>query len=264
MLLAFGAIGLGIAVGRRSGLRSGVDATTWLWRTVLVGLLAARLAYVWQWHEAYLRDPLGMLDVRDGGWDIAIGAAAAFVYASTLVRRRPQAKRPLMAAGIVAATIGVIGTVVLAFWPGQQTLRIPVLELQALDGRSVALRQFPDGPMVVNLWATWCGPCRREMPVLEQAQASHPGVRFVFLNQGETAAQVERFLHAGNLVLDNVLLDPRQEAGKAFGRVALPTTLFFDSNGRLVSSRVGELSEATLEQRLRHQEAAEARIRAPR
>ena len=55
-------------------------------------------------------------------------------------------------------------------------------------------------------------------------------------------------------------LDPRQEAGKAFGRVALPTTLFFDSNGRLVSSRVGELSEATLEQRLRHQEAAEARI----
>ncbi|NLD68922.1 MAG: TlpA family protein disulfide reductase [Limnobacter sp.] len=265
MLLAFGAIGLGIAVGRRSGLRSGVDATTWLWRTVLVGLVAARLAYVWQWHDAYLRDPLGILDVRDGGWDVAIGAAAAFVYASTLVRRRPQAKRPLLAAGIVTATIGVIGTIVLAFWPGsQQAPRIPALELRALDGRSVALQQFTDRPLVLNLWATWCGPCRREMPVLQQAQASHPDVRFVFLNQGETAAQVERFLHAENLVLDNVLLDPWQEAGKSFGRVALPTTLFFDSNGRLVSSRVGELSEATLEQRLRHQAAAEARIRAQR
>lgn len=236
-----------------------MDATGWLWQTLLVGLLVARLAYVLQWQQAYFRDPLAILDIRDGGWDVAIGGAAAFLHASAVARRRPQAKRPLMAAGIVTAAIGTIGTIALALWPGQPTMRVPVLDLQALDGRSVDLQEFAGSPLVVNLWATWCGPCRREMPVLQRAQADHPAVRFVFVNQGETAAQVEGFLRAEKLVLDNVLLDPRHEAGKAFGRLALPTTLFFDSRGRLVSSRIGELSDATLAQRLRQQAAAQER-----
>ena len=236
-----------------------MDATGWLWQTLLVGLVIARLAYVWQWQQAYLRDPIAILDVRDGGWDVAIGGAGAFLYALAVARRRPQAKRPLMTAGIVTATIGVIGTIALAFWPGQSTIRVPSLDLQALDGRSVDLQEFAGSPLVVNLWATWCGPCRREMPVLQRAQADHPAVRFVFINQGETATQVETFLRAEKLVLDNVLLDRRQEAGKNFGRLALPTTLFFDSYGRLVSSRIGELSNATLAQRLRQQGAAQER-----
>ncbi len=60
-------------------------------------------------------------------------------------------------------------------------------------------------------------PCRREMPVLEQAQASHPDVRIVFANQGESADQVHRFLSQQRLSLKNVLLYSTLQAGAAIG-----------------------------------------------
>lgn len=104
--------------------------------------------------------------------------------------------------------------------------------------------------MVVNLWATWCAPCRREMPVLQQAQAARPEVHFVFLNQGESAERVLAFLGSQQLPLRNVLLDAHGQAGAQLGHRALPTTLFYDASGRLVDTRVGELSHATLAQRL--------------
>ena len=127
---------------------------------------------------------------------------------------------------------------------------MPKLALQSMDGTTIALASFEGRPTVVNLWATWCPPCQREMPVLHAAQRSRPDVNFVFLNQGESAQQVAAYLGKSGLALRNVLLDGRGEAGAALGHRALPTTLFFDSRGRLVDTRVGELSEATLAERL--------------
>jgi len=89
-----------------------------------------------------------------------------------------------------------------------------------------------------------------KVPVLQRAQADHPELHFVFLNQGESAETVERFLASRNLDLRNVLLDPNSQAGAHFGQSALPTTLFFDATGRLVDQHLGEFSPATLMQRL--------------
>jgi thiol-disulfide isomerase/thioredoxin len=127
---------------------------------------------------------------------------------------------------------------------------MPALSLPALDGRSVALTGFLGKPTVVNLWATWCPPCRREMPLLQQAQVAHPELNFVFINQGETREDIVRYLQGQSITLRNVLIDARRATGAAFNEQALPTTLFFDAQGRLVSTRVGALSEATLAQRL--------------
>ena len=127
---------------------------------------------------------------------------------------------------------------------------MPQLALPASDGTTVRLASFQGRPTVVNLWATWCPPCQREMPVLQQAQASRPDVHFLFLNQGESPQQVAAYLAKSGLQLRNVLLDARGEAGAALGHRALPTTLFFDASGRLIDTRVGELSEASLAQRL--------------
>lgn len=88
------------------------------------------------------------------------------------------------------------------------------------------------------------------MPVLQRAQAEHPGVHFVFVNQGESADKVGGWLRARGFLMHNVLLDGTGQAGAAFKQRALPTTLFFDARGRLVSMRVGELSAATLTERL--------------
>jgi thiol-disulfide isomerase/thioredoxin len=127
---------------------------------------------------------------------------------------------------------------------------LPPLALSSLDGRPVTLADFAGKPTVVNLWATWCPPCRREMPALQQAQAANPDVNFVFVNQGEEAGVIAAFLGQEGLALRNVLVDPQSSTGAALGQSGLPTTLFFDASGRLAGIRVGELSQATLDQRL--------------
>ena len=124
------------------------------------------------------------------------------------------------------------------------------MSLPALDAGSVALTGFVGKPTVLNLWATWCPPCRREMPLLQQAQVAHPGLNFVFVNQGETRADVVRYLQGQHMLLRNVLLDATLATGAAFDQRALPTTLLFDAQGRLVSTHVGAFSEATLAQSL--------------
>jgi len=106
-------------------------------------------------------------------------------------------------------------------------------------------------PMVVNLWATWCPPCRREMPVLADAQQRESAVRFVFANQGEDRETAQRYLTAAGLELANVVIDPGARIGREIGSGSLPTTLFYDASGRLVDTHLGALSAASLASKLR-------------
>ena len=249
LLLALSALAAGSFAGRRAGARVGVDVEPLLWRLLLAGAVAARLAFVVQFHEAYLKAPLDILDLRDGGWAPLAGIAVAAAYALVAGMRRVALRKPLGTAVGTAGVVWLLGTATLAtLFDASGSL--PALRLQAVTGESVVLTNFHGKPTVVNLWATWCPPCRREMPVLQAAQAERPEVNFVFLNQGETAAQVQSYLNGQQLVLQNVLLDARGEAGMQLGHRALPTTLFFDASGRLIDTRVGELSRATLVQRL--------------
>ncbi len=75
-------------------------------------------------------------------------------------------------------------------------------------------------------------------------------MNIVFVNQGEASPAIAAFLGRHGLALRNVLVDPQRRTGAALGHRALPTTLFFDAQGRLADTRIGELSQATLAQRL--------------
>lgn len=245
-LVFAGAALVGLAVGQRVGRGAGIDAQPLLLRMLLLGLVVARLVFVWEWHGPYLRDPWSILDIRDGGWEPAAGLAAACLYGLNLLKRQVLLRKPLVGALLTTVALWAAGEVVLVAWPGGDGESLPRLSLPALDGRSVALTGFAGKPTVLNLWATWCPPCRREMPLLQQAQAAHPGVHFVFVNQGETREDVLRYLQGQHLQPRNVLLDAALATGAAFDQRALPTTLFFDARGRLASTRIGGLSEATL------------------
>lgn len=236
-------------VGRRLAGAQAADVERHLLRSVLAGLVAARLAFVVQFHDAYLKAPLSMLDIRDGGWHARVGVGAALAYVGVQFMRRRELRKPLLGA---FATAGVLwAAAAVAFSVGtREAVRMPELALPATDGTTIRLSSFEGRPTVVNLWATWCPPCQREMPVLQRAQALRPDVHFVFLNQGESSQQVSAWLARSGLPLQNVLLDARGEAGTALGHRALPTTLFFDASGRLTHTRVGELSEASLAERL--------------
>ncbi len=249
LLLVFAAVASSLFVGQRIGRKAGVEVETLLWRTLLVGLVVARAAFILEFRSAYLASPLAMLDIRDGGWSATAGFVAAWLFALSQYGRRPALRKSLQSALITGSAIWLIGSVALSVWPdtGQE---LPALSFASLDGRKVSLVQFKGQPTVVNLWATWCPPCVREMPVLQQAQVDHPNVNFVFVNQRESVDKVEAWLRARNFPMRNMLLDKNGQTAAAFKQRALPMTLFFNDKGRLVSTRVGELSSATLTERL--------------
>ena len=139
-------------------------------------------------------------------------------------------------------------------------LSLRVEDLRNAAGESVQLADFRGRPLVINLWASWCPPCRREMPVLQQAQAENPDVVFLFANQGESAETVRHFLQGENLRLDNLLFDNGGQLGQQVGSVALPTTVFYTAEGRLLGSHLGELSRGSL---ARYLEAFEPAAAAP-
>lgn len=249
LLLLYAVIASSLVVGARSGRHTGVAVEPVLWKTLLVGLLVARLAFVWEFRSAYMVAPLSMFDIRDGGWNATAGFIGAWLFALSLYGRHPALRKPMQAALLTGSVVWLVGSIGLSLRPdtGQE---MPALAFTSLTGHTVKLAEFKGKPTVVNLWATWCPPCVREMPVLQKAQDDQPGVNFVFLNQGESTDKVSAWLQARSLALGNVLLDPTRSAGATFKQSALPMTLFFDARGRWISTRIGELSSATLAERL--------------
>jgi thiol-disulfide isomerase/thioredoxin len=249
LLLVFAVAASSLAVGTRSAGKAGMAIESELWKTLIVGLVVARLTFIWEFRSAYMLSPLGMLDIRDGGWNATAGFIGAWLFALSLYGRRPALRKPVQSAMLTGSLVWLAGSIALSLQPGPGQ-QMPALGFQSSQGETVQLAGFKGKPTVVNLWATWCPPCVREMPVLQKAQADLPGVNFVFVNQGESPDKVNPWLQARNLHLRNMLLDEARVAGAAFKQSALPMTLFFDADGRLVSTRIGELSAATLAERL--------------
>jgi thiol-disulfide isomerase/thioredoxin len=246
LLLATAVAALGVGAHLAGGQRAEVERSLWLAAGWI--LLAARAGFVFRYRALYLAEPLDILDVRDGGFMPAVGLGAAIVAAAWIAWRRPGRRIPLLAALGAGVLVWGLGAAALGHWPPRQ--RLPELELATLEGRTMRLPSVPGKPVVVNLWASWCPPCRREMPVLARAQAELPDVEFLFANQGEAADAVKSYLSAEQLLLRNVLLDSTTALARQSNAPGLPTTLFFNARGELVDRRSGELSPATLAQRL--------------
>ncbi|SFC41397.1 Thiol-disulfide isomerase or thioredoxin [Polaromonas sp. OV174] len=241
------ALAVGHLLGRRQGA-GGIGST--LSDMLLIGALVARLTFVALWFEVYRSDPWGVLDIRDGGFSAWAGVLAAALVALWQGRRRPALRKPLLLGLLAGALVWGSTNAALRLNQPEQAM-LPQVALTALSGQSVDLAGLAQGrPLVLNLWASWCPPCRREMPVLAAAQQQTPGVRFVFANQGEEAGPALRYLATSQLVLANVVLDPAGALGKSIGSRALPTTLFYDASGRLVDTHLGELSAASLASKL--------------
>ncbi len=252
LLLVFAAAGTSLLVGRRVGRRTGVDPERTLWNALLIGALVARLAFVLEYKTLYFSTPLSILDIRDGGWNATAGLAGVWFYAFHRYQKSPALRQALQRGLLAGSAVFALGTGWLAIQSGPARQALPDLELAALGGAAptVRLKDFTGKPIVVNLWATWCPPCVREMPMLQEAQRKHVDVHFVFINQGEQRAQVARWLSSRQLLLSNMLIDDKRSASAVFKQQGYPTTLFFNARGELVGSRLGELSAATLEQNL--------------
>ena len=218
---------------------------------LLVGLLAARLGYVLRWWPQYAAAPWSILAIGDGGFLWWIGLPAALAFAWWRSAGQPQLRKPVLA-GIAAGVLAWFALGATLALLQRSAPPLPDIAVVTLDGSPASLRAESGTPVVLNLWATWCPPCRREMPVFENAVQAYPGVRFVLLNQGEDAATVSDYLDREGLHLHaQVLLDLHSLAMPATNTRGLPTTLFFDADGHLVDTHMGELTRASLADTLR-------------
>ena len=243
-LLLISALILATLVGWRVAKRGGENPESVLFSLFLLGMLSARISFVVMYWAYYRSDPLQMIDLRDGGFLAWPGVIVLIIGALLWSWRRPALRKPL-AAGVISG---------LAFWAlasfslniYEKGTRLPEITLRNANGETVQLTDYQGGPLVINLWATWCPPCRREMPVLENAQKQRPDVTFLFVNQAESMQSVATYLATQGLELNNVLFDASGRLGQAVGSMALPTTLFYEPSGRLINSHLGELSQASL------------------
>ena len=118
---------------------------------------------------------------------------------------------------------------------------IPVeVQLTDLKGRSVSFSEFKGKILFVNFWATWCPPCREEMPSMEKLHARLKQKDFVILavDLMEPASKVEAFFQEFKLTF-MALLDSNGEVGSLFGIRSIPTTLILDKNGMIIGIAVG-------------------------
>ena len=111
----------------------------------------------------------------------------------------------------------------------------------AADGSGTSLEQLKGTPLVVNMWATWCKPCVKEMPAFDEVADGSSGVRIMGVNVADSAADAAKF--AADLgVHYEQFTDPTGGLSDAFGVSGLPATAFIDASGKVVEVHSGALT----------------------
>ncbi|HHB91114.1 MAG TPA: TlpA family protein disulfide reductase [Anaerolineae bacterium] len=128
----------------------------------------------------------------------------------------------------------------------------PDFTLQTPEGESLSLADLRGKAVVLNFWATWCPPCRAEMPELQAAWEAYGAGGLVVLgvNQAEDAATVQAYLDELGLTFP-VVLDTQYEAASLYSVNSLPTTYFIDREGIIRDFVVGQMNAALLSERIK-------------
>ena len=118
----------------------------------------------------------------------------------------------------------------------------PEVELHDADGRPSSLAAARGGPVLVNIWATWCAPCVKELPTLQAISTKEGSPRIIAVSQDMAPrSSVDAFLDQHKLGDLEVWQDPKMELSSAAGAEVLPTTILYDSEGREIWRYVGDL-----------------------
>lgn len=136
----------------------------------------------------------------------------------------------------------------------QQKNTAPDFTVVDYNGKQTKLSDKKGKPVVVNFWASWCGPCKSEFPAFEDAYNKYGNdVEFMMINltdgYQETISSAKSFIDEQNYTFP-VYYDTTMSASNAYGVFSIPKTLFIDKNGNIVQNRTGTISQDTLEQNI--------------
>ena len=120
---------------------------------------------------------------------------------------------------------------------------VPEFEFTDLEGDTHRLSDWKGKVVLLNFWATWCAPCREEMPSLDALQKAKGGEDFEVLTVASgrnTAAAINRFFQESGVTGLPTLTDPQMALARAFGVMAMPVTILIDAEGNEVARMTGD------------------------
>lgn len=169
------------------------------------------------------------------------------MFGSVWWRRLGWTTATVVAAVVVSSLVGA-GDPRTNFVPAGPGLPVPTDTLPATTRRDFSriVAGLAGRPVVVNVWASWCAPCRAEMPLLQRAARGFEGrVAFIGVDSRDDRAEAEEFLGEVGVSYPN-LFDGTGDIRRTLGVRAFPTTYVFDRRGRLRSTVVGGITEQRL------------------
>lgn len=169
--------------------------------------------------------------------------------------RRLSRRHLLVAATLPVVLLGLLGVLLLARVPITPATTVgapaPEFSVADLDGNPIHLADLRGRPVVLNFWASWCGPCVEEFPLLREAAARHAGeglavVGIVYEDRSEAA----RDFMARNGATWPAAMDPGGRVAAAYGILGPPETFFIGRDGTIVARQFGQFSASSLEAKL--------------
>ncbi|HEX2906851.1 MAG TPA: TlpA disulfide reductase family protein [Phototrophicaceae bacterium] len=165
------------------------------------------------------------------------------------LRQRQAARRrqPVLVWVIIGLILIIIGVMVASLAQPSATAATPLFSARTTDGETVALADYQGQVVMLNFWATWCPPCRAEMPVIEAAYQHYreQGFTVLAVNDAEPGNLVQTFATQYGLSFP-VLLDETAQIQRQFGITGYPTSIFLDASGNIYATHSGGLNAALL------------------
>jgi len=186
---------------------------------------------------------------RLAGAVVAIGLGVLVLWQAGVLFR-PEAEVSTPEVSLQAADAGLTTAVSGGLSVGPEEGKLaPDFEFSAFDGRRLRLSEFRGRPVLLNFWASWCGPCRIELPDMQDLLHKYEpqGLAVIAVNKGEKFAPADRFLNRLKVQLTAFGYDPEQDVANRYGVQGLPHSFFIDSRGVIVRVVTGQLTKTLME-----------------
>lgn len=227
--------------------RYGPGVSAWAVTATVAAVICARIGFVATHLQGFSKAPLTVLAFWQGGFSLWAGVAGFALGSLWHFRHAFRGRGSDDLAPALVALVLALGSWNITHQLSAGTgARLPLdVTLLRMDGSGLTTAEWQGQPMVINLWASWCPPCRREMPMMAGVAAEQADVAIHFVNQGEGPEMIRQFLSQAGLLMQPVM-DNGQQMMRHFDAMGLPVTLFISADGQVRHAHMGEISRAGL------------------